>query len=300
MVSWVEEALKEKNRTILPPKISMKPEEGVFYNVMPAILCRNKIAGVKVVTRYPNRVPSLNSEILLYNLVTGEPLSLMDGNFITTARTGAVAVHSIKLFAKKDFNVISFIGLGNQARATLSILLEEFPEKEFVFKLFKYKDQAEKFANYINSLTKNNHKIIISENYDDTIAGSDVVISSATYFEGDIVSNTDIFQPGCLLIPIHTRGFMNCDKVFDKVYADDTAHVKNFKYFEDFKFFREVSDVMKNKELGRQNDIERIIVYNIGLALHDINFSGHIYFEKLHSTDLPSVNLGSPVEKFWF
>jgi ornithine cyclodeaminase/alanine dehydrogenase len=33
-------------------------------------------------------------------------------------RTGTVAVHSVKLFAKSDFSDIGLIGLGNTARAT--------------------------------------------------------------------------------------------------------------------------------------------------------------------------------------
>ena len=29
------------------------------------------------------------------------------------------------------------------------------------------------------------------------------------------------------VIPVHTRGFQNCDLFFDKVFADDTDHVKD-------------------------------------------------------------------------
>ena len=45
----------------------------------------------------------------------------------------------------------------------------------------------------------------------------------------------NLYRKGCLVIPVHTRGFQNCDLCFDKVYADDTAHVCGFKYFNEFK-----------------------------------------------------------------
>ena len=93
---------------------------------MPVILPSINYGGVKLVTRYPKRNPSLDSEILLYDLKTGENVALMDGNWITTMRTGAVAAHSIRLLANPEFSVIGFIGLGNTARATLKVLLSVF------------------------------------------------------------------------------------------------------------------------------------------------------------------------------
>src|SRR5690606_20913748 len=98
---------------------------------------------------------------------------------------------------------------------------------------------------------------------------SDVIISAVTYFENDICES-HFFKKGCLLIPIHTRGFMNCDIDFDKVFVDDVNHIKGFKNFEFFKpKMNEVSAVINNNCEGRSSDDERIIVYNIGIAIHD-------------------------------
>ncbi len=35
---WVCEGLNLKPQSILPPKISLKPSEGVFYNTMPVLI----------------------------------------------------------------------------------------------------------------------------------------------------------------------------------------------------------------------------------------------------------------------
>mgnify|MGYP000868163841 CR=1 FL=1 len=93
---WVKEMLEQKDMALLPPKISMKQKGHVFYNVMPCILPTKNIAGVKIVNRYPTRLPSLDSQIILYDLDTGNIKAIMDGNFITTMRTGAVAAFSIQ------------------------------------------------------------------------------------------------------------------------------------------------------------------------------------------------------------
>ena len=88
------------------------------------------------------------------NADNGEFLALMDGTWITTMRTGAVAAHSIQLFAKKNFAIIGMMGLGNVTRSTLLILCDKLPDKELHIKLLKYKDQeedfAKRFANYSN------------------------------------------------------------------------------------------------------------------------------------------------------
>ena len=65
------------------------------------------------------------------------------------------------------------------------------------------------------------------------VKGSDVVVSCVTYFADDFCPN-ECFDEGVLVVPVHTRGFTNCDLFFDKVYADDTGHVDHFKHFSEF------------------------------------------------------------------
>ena len=100
--AWARDAIADKGTAILPPKISLSLMEGSFCNVMPSILPDDRfghVGGIKVVTRYPGRTPSLDSRLLLFNGETGEFIALMDADWITAMRTGAVAVHSILLLA---------------------------------------------------------------------------------------------------------------------------------------------------------------------------------------------------------
>ena len=293
----VSNMVAKKEGNILPGKIHMNMPNGVFCNVMPSVLQRTDsfVGGVKVITRYPQRIPSMDSMILIFDAETGKPLALMDGNWITAMRTGAVAAHSIVHLAKKDFSNIGIIGLGNTARATLLVLLSLGIERDFNVKLLRYKDQAENFINRFKNFNQLNFSIV--DTPEAVVKEADVVISCATYFDKDICSN-DCFDEGVTVIPVHTRGFTNCDLFFDKIFADDTGHVDHFSHFRDFKYYAEVCDVVNGKAKGRENDSERILVYNIGISIHDINFASCIY-NMMDKAELQNIDIEGPTEKFW-
>lgn len=292
---WVSSVIESKPTALLPAKISIKPDiEEVFYNTMPAILPHAGWAGTKIVTRYPERIPTMESQILLYDLSDGSNLALLDGTWITAMRTGAVAAHSICLLAKRGFSKLGFIGLGNTARATLAVLLDVIEGREIVIKLKTYKDQhvlfAERFKKY------DSVRFEFCETHEEVVRGSDVVVSAATVFDENICTD-DCFDEGVLVMPVHSRGFLNCDLFFDKVFADDEGHVKGFKYFDKFNSFSEVHDVVMKTKPGRENDFERILVYNMGIALHDLYFAGKIY--EMVGDSCPDVSLGVPTDKIW-
>lgn len=300
---WVSEMILHKADAFLPAKTHMSMPGNVFCNVMPCLvsgLAETNMGGVKVVTRYPERKPALDSKILLFDATSGDFLALMDGNWITAMRTGAVAVHSVINLAKKNYSTIGMIGLGNTARATMLVLAAMEPEKLLHVKLLRYKNQAELFAERFSEY--DNLHFTIIDDVRDVIKGSDVVVSCATYFENDICSD-DCFDEGVLVVPVHTRGFTNCDLFFDKVFADDTGHVDHFKNFSKFKYYAEVSDVVNGKSVGRENDKERILAYNIGVSIHDINYAAHIYQMMKEKPEffanLTDAVMRDPTEKFW-
>lgn len=299
---WASNMIARKQETLLPAKIHMNKPGGIFCNVMPSLvpgIAGTDWGGVKAVTRYPERSPSLDSIILLFNAESGEFLALMDGNWITAMRTGAVAAHSVIHFAKSGWHTVGMIGLGNVARSSLLVLAAK-TEQPLEIKLLRYKDQAEVFEKRFSNFP--NLKFSIVDSAEDCIKGSDVVISCATYFEDDLAPD-DWFDEGVLVVPVHTRGFTNCDLFFDKVFADDTGHVNNFKNFSRFRYYAEVGDVVNGKAVGRENNRERILAYNIGISIHDINFAAHIYRMLEQQPEvfnrLPDINMYGPTEKFW-
>ena len=237
----------------------------------------------------------MGGDLLLYDSSTGELLAMFDADWITTMRTGAVATLAIQTFRKSDANTYGFIGLGNTARATMLCLLESEPEVIHNVTLLRYKDQAESFIERFSKYE--NVRFSINDNIEDIISASDVIISCITEAQELLCPNDEKFKEGCLVIPVHTRGFQNCDLFFDKVYADDTAHVCGFRYFDKFKSFAEIQDVISGKKRGRESDKERILSYNIGLGLHDVVYASKIY--EIIKDNAQEINIERETTKFW-
>lgn len=275
-VEWVRESFSMKYEAQLPAKISLHPQGSDFFNTMPCLLpARYNRFGVKVVSRIAEKKPSLHSDLLLYNSKSGELLTLMDADWITQMRTGAVAALAIETLQIKDASVYSFIGLGSTADATMACMQAVLPaDRQYTIRLKRYKDQAERFA---AKWTKKNYSFVIVDTNEQLLDNCDVLVSAVTEMPDLFCGNDTKYPEGILLVPIHTRGFQNCDLFFDHVYADDKGHVEGFKYFSQFKAFNELSEVLLGKVQGRVNNKQRILAYNIGIGLHDVLFANKIY-----------------------
>lgn len=271
-VEWVRQAFLMKDRCQLPPKISLHPQGNDFINTMPSLLPEEyHTFGCKVVSRIKGTTPALKSEMMVFDTLTGEMTALVNADWITARRTGAVAALAIDTLRSSKADVYAFVGLGVIGRATLECLMAMNKGKELTIRLKRYKDHAEKIAEEYGTVS--NIDFQICDTMEDLVSDADVVISCITDADGLLVNDVDLFKPGVLVVPVHTRGFQNCDTVFDKVFADDEGHVKGFRYFDQFKKFGELGDVLRGLTPGRAYDDERILSYNIGIGIHDIYFA---------------------------
>ncbi len=276
-VEWVREAFCMKYDSQLPPKISLHPQGSDFFNTMPCILPpKYNRFGVKIVSRIAGNKPSLHSDLLLYEASSGKLLTFMDADWITQMRTGAVAALAIQTLQSADAQTYAFVGLGSTAIATMQCLLDILPKnKHIVCKLLKYKNHAENFIQLFAKHTNVTFSIV--ETHGEFIKDSDVIISAVTDMPTLFCEEENYYKKGVLVVPIHTKGFQNCDLFFDHIFADDTGHVAGFKYFHHFKRFNELSEVLLGKIPARTLGDERILAYNIGLGLHDVYFANKIF-----------------------
>ena len=299
---WIYESFALKSEAQLPAKISVHPTDTDFFTSMPCLLPESKsnpgirYFGIKEVHRIEGAVPSLGSDMLLYNAKNGDLLALLDSDWITTMRTGAVAAASSKALRKKDSSRYGMLGLGNTARASLLCILESEPEKHFDVKLLRYKDQAELFIQRFKDYKNVSFEIV--DDVKEIAQSVDVLISCITSANGLIVEDESLFPPGITIIPVHMRGFQTCDTTFDRVFGDDTGHVRNFKFFPQYRDYNEIGEVLAGRDPGRKSENQRIIDYNYGLGLHDVLFASKIYEMTLDKT-LPEVPIVKETDKFW-
>ena len=103
----------------MPPRSAalVKEREGLL-GVMPAFLPSAGLA-CKLVTLFPhNRDRETHQAVIcVFDPDNGTPIALMDGTYITAARTAAGSALATKLLARDDARVLAIVGTGVQARA---------------------------------------------------------------------------------------------------------------------------------------------------------------------------------------
>lgn len=123
---------------------------------MPCIYERGNIAMVKMIGRHSIKRgedrSSMTGDILLYESDTGILRALMDGEYITTLRTGISAAHSARLFTRPDFETVGLIGLGNIMtvciRAFIASLRAEGDRRDVTLKLIRYHGHQQRILVY--------------------------------------------------------------------------------------------------------------------------------------------------------
>src|SRR6478672_8232345 len=87
----------------MPPRIAAFANEAGLLGAMPAYLPSAGL-GCKLVTLFPgNRDrPTHQAAIMLFDPETGTPIALMDGTYVTEARTAGAAALAARLLAGRD------------------------------------------------------------------------------------------------------------------------------------------------------------------------------------------------------
>lgn len=97
-----------------------------YFGVMPASIDGRASVGTKLVTVYPgNHAKGLTSHlatIILLDHATGALLALLDGRYITEARTAAVSAVSVQMLASADATTLAILGSGVQAHSHLEAI----------------------------------------------------------------------------------------------------------------------------------------------------------------------------------
>jgi len=101
-------------------------EQHSFFALMPAYVPSAPALGAKLVTVYHSNLerglPSHLASIVLLDPATGALEALLDGRYITEARTAAVSAVSTKKLAREDALVLAILGSGVQARSHVEAL----------------------------------------------------------------------------------------------------------------------------------------------------------------------------------
>ncbi len=122
---------KAAQQTFHEPKLTMSIAPGHFFQSLVGASSDADRAMVKWVSIVAGNsgsgLPNVTAMIVLNDLETGQPLAILDGNWITAARTAAMTAVAASYLARVDSRAIGFVGCGVQAQSHLSALISALP-----------------------------------------------------------------------------------------------------------------------------------------------------------------------------
>ncbi|MFF9863968.1 ornithine cyclodeaminase family protein [Streptomyces sp. NPDC013953] len=110
-----------EGRASVPDRVAaVVPERDGFLAAMPGYVPSARVLMSKLVSLFPHNagtpLPTHQALIAVFDPETGRPVALLDGTFITAARTAAASALSARLLAREDAAVLAVLGTGVQAR----------------------------------------------------------------------------------------------------------------------------------------------------------------------------------------
>jgi alanine dehydrogenase len=264
-----------------------------FFGVMPAFIQDPPALGTKVVTVFSSNtavgLPTHLATIVLLDSMTGELLSVVDGRFITEARTAAVSALSVRLLARSDASRLAIIGSGVQARSHLEAigLVRDLAE---VRVWSPTADNRAAFAREMQPRTS--ASIMTTNSAHDAIDGADLVVLATA--SPDPVVRSDWIAPGA-----HVCAVGACRPDQREM---DTALVSRSRLFVDSRtgalaeagdiilpiaegafgeahIAGELGEVASGAVAGRRSPAEVTVFKSLGMAVEDIA-AAHLAYVK--------------------
>jgi len=288
IVKWVEDALRLKGlgKCEMPPKPGIHTMPDAFIHAMPAYLPDLKAAGIKWVSGYPENckrgLPYISGLLILNDTETGIPIAVMDCTWITAMRTGAVTAVATKYLARPDSSVIGIIGCGVQGRSNLEALTTVL-KKITAAKAYDIRPEVQQ--KYVSEMKKKlGLNVIGVASPREAVVGSDIIVTAGPLLkEPNPVIEDSWLKAGALAAPVDLDSYWKKEVLLgaDKFCVDDIPQIMYFKsegYLRTLpQIYADLGDIVAGKKPGRQNERERIMAMNLGLALEDMGVAIYIY-----------------------
>jgi len=284
--------------------VSRLPTNEMLMLFKPAFVEQEQRVSVKILTQRESGnipgIPTIQGIVLVIDSVSGEILSIIDGEYLTALRTGAASGIATRCFARKDAQIMALFGCGTQGRTQLeAVLCERNIKKVFVFD--KFKEAADLFIQEMQE--KFQLELIFAE--DTPVLNEADIICTATNSTAPLFKREDVkngvhinaigsFQPQMQeLAPQLIRDA--------KVYVDsaepcmkesgDLIKPINEGIIDEQHIVGEIGDFLLNKINGRETEEEITIFKSVGVAIQDFAVATDIYNYSLQAGFGLDINL---------
>lgn len=288
IINVVEEAFREKGegRVEMPPKPGIHPKEDAFIHAMPAFIPKMEAAGLKWVSGFPNNhkynLPYIMGVLVLNDPETGVPFCIMDAAWVTAKRTGAATAVAAKYLAKKDSRVFGILGCGVQGRCNFEAVFTAFKGLE---KVRAYDISKANLGRYVLDMTKKyGLRVVPVDSPKKAVEGCDIVVTAGPILkQSKPVIEAAWFDDGSFACPLDFDSYWK-PQAMHSMHKFCTDDLKQLLYYQSVGYFRDIPNVHADlgelatgKKLGRENDLERTMSMNLGLAIEDMATAKRIY-----------------------
>ena len=288
VIEALREALLEQSKSLVqvPPRTTVESTSGFgWLRTMPAILNGAKVMGFKAMHSTPG--VGVGYFVDLYDLPTGELLTMMDADWLTAQRTAATAAIGVDMLARKTVRTVGVLGSGEQARSMLiaASKVRHLAEVK-VFSPTPAHRQA--FAEAIGREQGLNIKPV--EHPKQAVIGCDLLLSVFRAGKEPFVS-ADWITPGmhiCAASSVRPAARELEDAIWRRaavVAVDDRAHAfesgdgRSALASRSFDPERSVElwELVSGQKRGRATDADITLFKSVGTALQDIAVAKAIY-----------------------
>ncbi len=265
VVEIVEAALRDKaaGRVELPPKLGLAPRPGAVLHAMPARV--GDAIGMKWIASFPeNRargLPPTAGLIVLNDASTGVPQAVLDADWITTMRTGAVAGVAARMLARPGAATAAIVGPGRIGAAALAALRHTLPGLRTVRALAPRIETRRHFAK--------EHGAEAAGSAEEAVRGADVIVSAAPWPGGPPCVEPDWIRAGAFACSLdYDATFTPASaSAFDLRTADDVPQMDLARAKGSFPGWPRFSELCT---AHRKDPAQRILCTALGLAIFDV------------------------------
>jgi len=261
----VAAALEDKaaGRVELPPKLGLSPRPGAVLHAMPARA--GDAVGMKWIASFPeNRargLPPTAGIIVLNDATTGIPQAVLDADWITTMRTGAVAAVAARTLARPGAAVAAILGPGRVGAAALQALRLALPGLRTVRAWAPRAETARRFAG--------EHHAEATTTAEQAVRGADVIVTAAPWPGGPPHVEPGWLAPGAFACSLDYDATFTPEaaNAFDVRVTDDVAQMDLARAKGSFPNWPRFSELCMAR---RKDPDQRILCAALGLAIFDV------------------------------
>jgi ornithine cyclodeaminase/alanine dehydrogenase len=282
--------IKKGDGTIeMPPKPGIHSRENAFIHAMAAYVPGIEAAGIKWVAGYPENqkrgLPYISGLLILNDPDTGIPIAIMDATWITAKRTGAATAVAAKYLARKESSSIGILACGTQGRSNLEALSNRYQlTKVKAYDI--YPEVAKKFAKEMGDIAQCEIEVVVSPK--EAVIDLDIIVTSGPIIkEPRPIIEKDWLAEGSFASPVDYDSYWQGEALdqIDKLATDDIGQMdyhRNIGYFKNTPLaYADLGEIASGKAVGRENDAERTMSINLGIAPDDMVTAKLIYEKAL-------------------